>query len=151
MHCQFHIGTQRDSQRHEPAAIRSFSHVQTFSFQMRRARCISTIWCGVNVSCSSSHLACHFDFNLIGVGSRCRSDASFVLITDMSRLAVKMRRKYTCAVFESFRFPILPPLWKYKELLHMVGACRMFGEIFIGRTKGRTRKKAEHKNWQNQI
>ena len=137
--------------RHEPAAIRSFSHVQIFRRKMRRASCISTIWWGVTVSCSSSHLTCHFDLNLTGVGSRCRSDASFVLITDMSRLAVKMRRKYTCAAFESFRFPILLPLWKYKELLHMGGACMMFGEIFIGRTKGRTSKKTEHQNWQNLI
>ena len=149
---EFHIGTQMKTlRRHEPSAIRTFSHFQISRRKMRRASCISTIWWGVTVSCSSSHLTCHFDLNLTGVGSRCRSDASFVLITDMSRLAVKMRRKYTCAVFESFRFPILHPLWKYKELLHMGGACRMFGESFIGRTKGRTRKKAEHKNWQNQI
>jgi hypothetical protein len=70
---EFHIGTQMKTlRRHEPAAIRSFSHVQIFRRKMRRASCISTIWWGVTVSCSSSHFLCHFDFNLTaGVGPSC--------------------------------------------------------------------------------
>ena len=114
------IGTQRDTRRHEPAAIRSFSHVQTFSFQMRRARCILTRWCGVNFDCSPSHVAFHFDFRTIGVGSRChlvhdaRSDASFcchlVLSFVVSALATMTRRKYISAVSASLRFETLPPL-----------------------------------------
>ena len=70
---EFHIGTQMKTlRRHEPSAIRTFSHFQIFRRKMRRASCISTIWWGVTVSCSSSHFLCHFDFNLTaGVGPSC--------------------------------------------------------------------------------
>jgi hypothetical protein len=70
---EFHIGTQMKTlRRHEPSAIRTFSHLQIFRRKMRRASCISTIWWGVTVSCSSSHFLCHLDFNLTaGVGPSC--------------------------------------------------------------------------------